>query len=305
MSFDGHDFQCTEDIASQLVDSYESANEHALPSGEGVVSIASEIIELFFPGFGRMRRVSDRGDQVHEVARSLTWIEARLQREISRAVGHAQQLPLRIHSEQDGNLRLPSAATLTNLFLRALPSLRTTLQTDVQAAFDGDPAAHTPEEIILCYPGIHAVCVYRMAHELHRLNVPYLPRILTEWAHRETGIDIHPGAKIGPRFFIDHGTGVVIGETAEVGAGVTLYQGVTLGAWSFPRDENGNLIRGQKRHPTLQDNVTVYSNASILGGTTVIGAGSQIGSGVTLSRSIAANTIVTVENPSLRIREAG
>lgn len=146
--------------------------------------------------------------------------------------------------------------------------------------------------------------MYRVAHALHSLSVPYLPRIMTEWAHRKTGIDIHPGAVIGPRFFVDHGTGVVIGETSEIGAGVTLYQGVTLGAWSFPRDEEGNLVRGTKRHPTLEDNVTVYSNASILGGTTVIGKGSQIGSSVTISRSVPPNTIVTLDKPSLRYREA-
>ena len=158
---------------------------------------------------------------------------------------------------------------------------------------------------MLCYPGIEAIIMFRVAHELHRLAVPYLPRIITEWAHRQTGIDIHPAATIGPLFFIDHGTGVVIGETCQIGASVTLYQGVTLGAWSFPRDEDGNLIRDAKRHPTLEDGVAVYSNATILGGTTVIGAGSQIGSSVTLSRSIPPNTIVTIDKPSLRFRAAG
>jgi len=157
---------------------------------------------------------------------------------------------------------------------------------------------------VLCYPGIEAITIYRLAHELLTLGVPYLPRIMTEWAHRETGIDIHPGAEIGSAFFIDHGTGVVIGETCRIGEGVTLYQGVTLGAWSFPRDEEGQLIRGARRHPTLEDRVTVYSNATILGGTTVVGAGSQIGSSVSLNRSVPPNTIVTIERPSLRFREA-
>ena len=179
------------------------------------------------------------------------------------------------------------------------------LKVDIRAAFDRDPAAKTRDEIIICYPGIQAVLIYRLAHALLTLGVPYLPRILTEWAHRETGIDIHPGARIGPSFFIDHGTGVVIGETCVIGSSVTLYQGVTLGAWSFPRDDEGRLIRGKKRHPTLEDGVTVYSNATILGGTTVIGAGSQVGSSVTLSRSIPANTIVTIEEPSLQFRNAG
>jgi serine O-acetyltransferase len=174
----------------------------------------------------------------------------------------------------------------------------------VEAAFQNDPAAKTREEIILCYPGIEAVCIYRLAHELLVLGVPYLPRLMTEWAHRRTGIDIHPGATIGGSFFIDHGTGVVIGETCEIGSGVTLYQGVTLGAWSFPRDEDGNLIRGAKRHPTLENDVTVFSNATILGGTTVVGMGSRIGSSVSLNRSVPPNTIVTIERPSLRFREA-
>ncbi|MGV2339025.1 MAG UNVERIFIED_CONTAM: hypothetical protein LVR18_35095 [Planctomycetaceae bacterium] len=160
---------------------------------------------------------------------------------------------------------------LTEHFLQRLPAIQRLLQSDVESAFQNDPAAKTRDEIILCYPGIEAVCIYRLAHELLDLGVPYLPRLMTEWAHRRTGIDIHPAARIGGSFFIDHGTGVVIGETCEIGTGVTLYQGVTLGAWSFPRDEDGNLIRGAKRHPTLEDRVTIYSNATILGGTTVIG----------------------------------
>ncbi|MCL4107045.1 UNVERIFIED_CONTAM: hypothetical protein GTU68_050276 [Idotea baltica] len=166
---------------------------------------------------------------------------------------------------------------------------------DVGAAFEGDPAAKTYDEIILCYPGLTAVTIHRIAHAIHQLQIPYLPRMLSEWAHCETGIDIHPAAKIGPRFFIDHGTGVVIGETCEIGSGVTLYQGVT----------DGNLIRDKKRHPTLENDVIVYSNASILGGTTVVGTGSQIGSGVTLSRTVPARTIVTIESPTLKFREAG
>ena len=159
------------------------------------------------------------------------------------------------------------------------------------------------DEVIFCYPGLEAVTVYRLAHELCQLDIPFIPRMMTEWAHGSTGIDIHPGARIGEYFFIDHGTGVVIGETCETAANVKLYQGVTLGALSFPKDSQGKLVRGEKRHPTLEQNVIIYSNATIYGGETVIGAGSVIGASVSLSKSVPPNTIVTVEKPSLRFRE--
>ncbi len=274
-----------------------------LPSVGNVMSIVQEIRELLFPGVHGKRRLQSISADVECIA-SLSRIQSRLRMEVSRALAHSRQVQLKIHNGVDPSLPAVDAAMLTDQFLSRLPNLQKTLSFDIDAAFNGDPAAKTRDEIVLCYPGIEAITIYRLAHELLVLGVPYLPRIMTEWAHRETGIDIHPGAKIGPAFFIDHGTGVVIGETCEIGRNVTLYQGVTLGAWSFPRDEDGNLIRGTKRHPTLEDNVTVYSNATILGGTTVIGAGSQIGSTVTLSRSVPPNTIVTIEKPSLRFREA-
>lgn len=274
-----------------------------LPSVHNVMSIVQEVRELLFPGVHGKRRLQSISADVECVA-SLSRIQSRLRIEISRALAHSRQVQLKLHNGSDSTATPSSAASLTDQFLSRLPGLQKMLGSDIDAAFNGDPAAKTRDEIVLCYPGIEAITIYRLAHELLVLGVPYLPRIMTEWAHRETGIDIHPGAKIGPAFFIDHGTGVVIGETCEIGTGVTLYQGVTLGAWSFPRDEDGNLIRGTKRHPTLEDNVTVYSNATILGGTTVIGAGSHIGSTVTLSRSVPPNTIVTIEKPSLRFREA-
>jgi serine O-acetyltransferase len=274
-----------------------------LPSVESVMSVVHDIRELLFPGVHGNRRFSP-GSAVSEYVASLNRIQSRLRIEISRALVHSRQIQLKLHNGVDAVSLAPSASALTDRFLSRLPELQRILNSDVETAFNGDPAAKTRDEIVLCYPGIEAITVYRIAHELLTLGVPYLPRIMTEWAHRETGIDIHPGAKIGAALFIDHGTGVVIGETCEIGSGVTLYQGVTLGAWSFPRDEDGNLIRGTKRHPTLEDRVTVYSNATILGGTTIIGAGSQVGSSVTLSRSIPPNTIVTIEKPSLRFREA-
>jgi serine O-acetyltransferase len=189
--------------------------------------------------------------------------------------------------------------------LKRLPDLRAILEQDVQAAFEGDPAAKSYHEIIFSYPGLEAVTIYRIAHELLLLGVPLVPRMMTEYAHSKTGIDVHPGARIGPGFFIDHGTGVVIGETCDIGTSVKLYQGVTLGALSFPRDAAGNIIRGMKRHPTLEDDVVVYANATILGGDTVIGHHAVIGSSVWLTHSVPPYTAVSLEKPSLRIKAPG
>ena len=297
----GH--ESLEDIAAALLG--DDNVDRQLPSVDGVIAVAADVRDLLFPGYRKRRRPVGH-DCVREHASLLHHVHARLRIEIGRALNHARQGILRIHrADTDPGVDHRCPSTLATNFLKTLPQLKQILVTDVQAAFDGDPAAKTSDEIILCYPGIEAVLMHRVAHELHRLRIPCLPRILSEWAHRETGIDIHPGATIGSRFFIDHGTGVVVGETCEIGTAVTLYQGVTLGAASFPRDEDGNLIRGQKRHPTLEDGVTVYSNATILGGTTVVGAGSMIGSSVTLNRSVPPNTIVTIDKPSLRFREAG
>ena len=188
--------------------------------------------------------------------------------------------------------------------LDSLPRLRELLAQDVQAAYDGDPAAKGLDEIILCYPGLQAITVHRLAHELYRLDVPFIPRMMAEWSHNRTGIDIHPGAQIGPSFFIDHGTGVVIGETTEIASNVKLYQGVTLGALSFPKDNQGNLVRDRKRHPTIEEGVVIYANATVLGGDTVVGAHSVIGASVSLMQSVPANTMVTIEKPQLKFREA-
>jgi serine O-acetyltransferase len=176
------------------------------------------------------------------------------------------------------------------------------LTLDVRAAYEGDPAVRNTDEIIFCYPGLEAITVYRLAHALYGLQVPLIPRMMTEWAHSKTGIDIHPGARIGERFFIDHGTGVVIGQTCEIGARVKIYQGVTLGALSFPTDSDGIVVRGHKRHPTIEDNVVIYANATILGGGTVIGHDSVIGSNVWLTRSVPPRTTVLLEKPNLRMR---
>jgi len=194
------------------------------------------------------------------------------------------------------------AHRLATQFFSRIPDIRAILMTDVQAAYDGDPACCNRDEVILCYPGLQAVTVFRLAHELYRLKVPFLPRMMTEWAHSKTGIDIHPGATIGNHFFIDHGTGVVIGETCEIGEHVKIYHGVTLGALSFAKDERGRLVRNTKRHPTIEDNVVIYANATVLGGKTVVGHDSVIGSSVWLTSSVDPSTTVIMEKPKLRMR---
>ena len=184
-------------------------------------------------------------------------------------------------------------------FFRDIPKVRALVQTDLQAAYDGDPAASGKEEIVYSYPGLFAIMVYRLAHVLQVLGVPMIPRIMTEHAHSVTGIDIHPGATIGEHFFIDHGTGIVVGETTVIGRGVKIYQGVTLGALST---RGGQSLRGKQRHPTIEDNVTIYAGASILGGNTVIGRDCVIGSNVFITESVAANTTVTIKNQELQMR---
>ncbi len=194
----------------------------------------------------------------------------------------------------------PPDSRVTDQFFAGIPSIAQMLSRDVQAAFRGDPAAQHALEIVVCYPGIRALLVHRFAHALDRLGVPLLPRMMAEHAHRETGIDIHPSALIGEELFIDHGTGVVIGQTAVIGARCRIYQGVTLGAKSFDREPDGSLRRGYKRHPTLEDDVTVYAGATILGGDTVIGRGSVVAGGVFLTKSVPPGHVVT--GPKLELR---
>ena len=183
-------------------------------------------------------------------------------------------------------------------FVAALPEVRRLVETDVDAAYDGDPAATSRMEVVMAYPGLYAVTVHRLAHVLYKLKVPILPRVMSELAHSKTGIDIHPGATIGERFFIDHGTGVVIGETTVIGRNVRLYQGVTLGGLSFAKDDNGALVKGLKRHPNIEDNVVIYANATILGGDTTIGHDSEIGGSVWLIESVPPNSRVYNKPPA-------
>jgi len=191
-----------------------------------------------------------------------------------------------------------------NELLRRIPAIRQVLKTDVEAAYDGDPAAKSFEEIVVSYPFILAIAVHRIAHELYQMEIPLISRIMSEYAHSQTGIDIHPGARIGTCFFIDHGTGVVIGETAVIGSRVKIYQGVTLGALSFPKDERGRIIKGHKRHPTLEDDVTVYAEATILGDIT-IGKGAIVGGNVWIRESIPPGVVAAITKPEALYKKKG
>jgi serine O-acetyltransferase len=269
-----------------------------LPSREAIIDILADLMDVLYPGYGRRQNLHMSNVEFH-VGDVIDGLHDKLTQQIARALRHefCEETP-----EADFEALAQQRAIE---LLKRLPGVRAQLELDVEAAFEGDPAAKSFHEIIFCYPGLEAVTVYRIAHELVLLGVPLIPRMMTEYAHSETGIDIHPGARIGPSFFIDHGTGVVIGETCDIGAHVKLYQGVTLGALSFPRDPSGNIIRGMKRHPTLENDVVVYANATILGGDTVIGHHAVIGSNVWLTQSIEPNTVVSLEKPSLRIRGSG
>jgi serine O-acetyltransferase len=268
-----------------------------LPSREAIGDSLCDLLDILYPGYWRRQNLH-LGNVEYHVGDLIDRLHDTLTLQIARALRH----------EHDCHAEVPLidleglAQQKTVELLRRLPDVRLELEQDVQAAYEGDPAAKSYHEVIFCYPGLEAVTVYRVAHELLLLGVPLIPRMMTEFAHSRTGIDIHPGARIKPGFFIDHGTGVVIGETCDIGSNVKLYQGVTLGALSFPRDAEGNIIRGMKRHPTLEDEVVVYANATILGGDTVVGHHAVIGSNVWLTQSVPPHTVVALEKPSLRMR---
>ena len=242
-------------------------------------------------GIFLLRRLSEGWRLLRpEIERALPfrWIGAAAREE------HSSKQTHHVHAE---------AVRVMQAFYDRLAHVRTMLVEDVRAAYEGDPAALTFAEVQLAYPGLLAIASHRLAHELYRLNVPVVPRIMSEWTHAQTGIDINPGAQIGHGFFIDHGTGVVIGETARIGNHVKLYQGVTLGAKSFPLDRHGHPVKHIQRHPTVEDNVVIYSNASILGGDTVIGHGSTIGGNVFLMESVPPNSTVTGKHPELKVKK--
>ncbi|HEX2999391.1 MAG TPA: serine O-acetyltransferase EpsC [Armatimonadota bacterium] len=274
-----------------------------LPSIEEVVRILTELEEIFFPGYR-----SDHPDRSPSfdvfVRRHLDAIYDALYVQILRS------LPFRWKGEYaqtqgvqpQEEIEAEAEKSVTDFFSR-LPIIREMLKKDIAAAYAGDPAALSYAEVILSYPALRATTVHRVAHELYRLNIPLIPRMMSEYIHSRTGIDIHPGARIGESFFIDHGTGVVIGETTEIGDRVKLYQGVTLGAKSFPVDEHGHPVKAIKRHPTIEDDVVIYSGATILGGDTVIGEGSVIGGNVWITESVPPHSSILQEHPKLIVKK--
>jgi serine O-acetyltransferase len=286
----------TRDAVDELLQTYSETGginyldaAATLPSRLAIEAACAELMSLMFPGFRSEALVSsdDLADTTRTRIRNL---QARLKNEICRSLG-------RIPADQATDRR---ADDILRYFMSELPKVRKMLWTDIDAAYEGDPAAQSYEEIILAYPALEAIAIYRMAHLLYG-KVPLIPRIMTEWAHSRTGIDIHPGARIGSHFFIDHGTGVVIGETTEIGSRVKLYHGVTLGARSFQKDEHGKIKKGGKRHPKVEDDVTIYPNSTVLGGETVIGARSTIGGNVFLVQSVPPDSLVYYEEKQLRI----
>jgi serine O-acetyltransferase len=292
-----------ENLTARLLESYlsderaRSISQRYLPSREGILEVLQAVLDLMYPGYFERRDL--RPDNLDAyVGEKVAVLVPKLQHELEHCLCYGRERETQ--SAEYGECA-PRAQQLAEAFLKRLPEIRALLIGDVQAAFDGDPAALNIDEIILSYPGVLAVSVYRVAHVLYELGVPMMARIMTEWAHSKTGCDIHPGASIGARFFIDHATGVVIGETTHIGDGVKLYQGVTLGALSFPRDSTGHIIRGKKRHPTVESGSTLYANATVLGGQTVVGADSVVGGSVFLARSVPPRSRVSLKEPELRV----
>jgi serine O-acetyltransferase len=267
-----------------------------LPSRDAIIEISRDLLKLVFPGFYDQHPIhsNEIADYTQELVAS---ISRRLQHEVRKS------LEYRPCPDCDGKRLDDEAIRFTHDFLWEIPAVRGILQSDVLAAYEGDPAAISQDEIIVAYPGIMAIAVQRLAHVLYQKHVALIPRIMTEYAHGSTGIDIHPGAQIGAEFFIDHGTGVVIGETTVIGKRVKIYQGVTLGAKSFRKDEEGHILKGEKRHPNIEDDVTIYAGATILGNVT-IGRGSVIGGNVWLLDSVPAETFVYYEGGQTKTRQA-
>jgi serine O-acetyltransferase len=285
-------------VIGALLESYRQRGELShleggtLPSREAIWGVVEDLLRLLFPGFLESTELT-AGDLADRTAARVRSVEERLSREVERGLRFGGGRAVAAQECEDCGAKAHAA---TRTLLAALPAIRDVLATDIQAAYDGDPAAQSSEEIILAYPGLQAIAVYRLAHVLHLDDVPIVPRVMTEYAHSRTGIDIHPGARIGRRFFIDHGTGVVIGETCEIGDDVKVYQGVTLGARSFPRDARGRVIKGTKRHPDIAGGVTIYAGATILGPVR-IGEASVVGGNVWLMQSVPPGTRIVVRTP--------
>lgn len=266
-----------------------------LPSKKVIVRITQELLCLLFPGFFDERPL--RSDEVHTVtARRLRTVATALEREIYRSLVYMPP------AEYPKKSLRPAARSITLGLLESLPRLRELLRTDIEAAYNGDPAALSREEVILAYPFVETIAVQRLAHELYLAKVPLIPRIMTEWAHSRSGMDLHPGAQIGTHFFVDHCTGTVVGETAIIGNHVKMYQGVGLVARSLAA---GQALKGQKRHPTIEDYVTIYAGATIMGGDTVVGTGSTIGANVFLTTSVPPHSLVVQKDANIRVMKKG
>lgn len=291
--------QCITQLTAEMVasyhedDAYTSYTSTALPNRNEIICILKDLRELFYPRHFGGRELFNCTIQFY-IGNLMMSVEERLHKQIRLALMRKYE-----HSEKyDIQTVADEAAQISCDFMNRLPKIRECMVMDVQAAYDGDPAAADMDQIIFSYPGVFAMMVFRVAHELVDLNVPLIPRVMTEYAHSRTGIDINPGATIGKYFFMDHGTGIVIGETTVIGDYVKLYQGVTLGALST---RGGQNLRGKKRHPTIEDKVTIYSNVSILGGETVIGHDSIIGGSAFITKSIPAGSKVSVKTSELQV----
>lgn len=258
------------------------------PDKDTVIDIIYKLLRIAYPGYSR-----DKSYRIYNARHNLSMLIEDVMYNLNK------QIAIVLRGQMDEKQAESRAQEISLQFFRAIPSVRAVSQTDVEAFYDGDPAAYSTDEIIFCYPGLFAITVYRLAHVLYTLGVPMLPRIMTEHAHSVTGIDINPGATIGNYFFIDHGTGIVVGETTVIGDHVKIYQGVTLGALTT---RGGQSLRGRKRHPTIEDNVTIYAGASILGGETVIGRDCVIGSNVFITHSIPESTTVSVKSQELQFK---
>jgi serine O-acetyltransferase len=276
-------------------DCFDNVGPEPIPSRDAMIEIVHQLRRIIFPGYFTASRL-DPVNLEYYLGQETASLYDTLSQQIALCIRHdctRNDLPC-THCEERGRQEAAD-------FLRDLTSIRMLVGKDVRAAYEGDPAAKSYDEIVFCYPGLLAVMVYRVAHRLYTRSVPLMPRIMCEYVHGLTGIDIHPGARIGESFFIDHGVGVVIGETTQIGDRVRIYQGVTLGALSLPKDEV-ELLRGKKRHPTIEDDVVIYAGATILGGDTVIGANSVIGGNVWLTASVPPQTRVYINKPDLVLK---
>ena len=291
------DVETVTQLTNQLVESYARVGgiNHLdgknLPSKRAIYAITQDLLRLLFPGYFDEQLIHSSEIKV-ETAALIDSVLGKLEDEIRKSLEYHPPSAL---AKKDISR---AAHDLTVEFLGRLPAIREVLQTDVQAAFDGDPAALSKEEVLVAYPFVESIAVQRLAHELYLKDVPLIPRIMAEWAHSRSGMEIHPGARIGTHFFVDHCTGTVVGETAVIGNHVKMYHGVTLGAKSTA---GGQQLRGKRRHPTIEDHVTIYPGATILGGDTIIGAGSTIGGNVFIMGSVAPNSLVIYDGLDMRV----